>query len=85
MKDASGKSTFDEQFAFGQALALAREAAREAWRALDGEGPQSSQPAMRAAATLQTLEQVLSSSEAAAARAGAAQSGTTTTTGRRAW
>ena len=29
--------------------ALAREAAREAWRALDGEGPQSSQPAMRAA------------------------------------
>ena len=32
-------SNFDEQFAFGQALALAREAGREASRALEGEGP----------------------------------------------
>ena len=32
-----GAPTFEEQFSFGQGLALAREAAREAWRALNSE------------------------------------------------
>ena len=36
-REGAGASSFDEQFAFGQALALAREAGREAWRALDSE------------------------------------------------
>ena len=37
-------STFEEQFAFGQALALAREAGREAWRALDSSGAADAAP-----------------------------------------
>ena len=36
-RGATRASTFEEQFAFGQALAIARQAARETWRALDSE------------------------------------------------
>ena len=38
--------SFDEQFAFGQALAVARDAARETWRSLDSEGEAATPRAM---------------------------------------
>jgi hypothetical protein len=57
---AGRSASFEEQFAFGQALALARDAAREAWRALDSEGEAAAQPAVAARPT----EQVVISSSA---------------------
>ena len=55
-RDGAGGSSFDAQFAFGQALALARQAGRDAWRALDSQsfatqaaappGRDGSQPAL---------------------------------------
>ena len=40
----AGTATFDGVFAFGQALALAREAARETWRTLDRDGEAGAAP-----------------------------------------
>ena len=55
-RDGTGGSSFDAQFAFGQALALARQAGRDAWRTLDSQsfadkavaptGRDGSQPAL---------------------------------------
>lgn len=53
-RSAGHASTFDEQFAFGQALALAREMAREAWRRLDG-GSEVGAPPMHTRTTEHTV------------------------------
>ena len=47
-RDVAG-SSFDEQFAFGQALALAREAGREAWRELDSDSYDAEAASVRGA------------------------------------
>ena len=69
---AGRSASFEEQFAFGQALALTRDAAREAWRALDSEGEAAAQSASAARPT----EQVVISSSAVRPAQGS---------GRRAW
>ena len=56
-RGASRPSTFEEQFAFGQALAQAREAAREAWRLLDREG-EAAMPAALGRGNLTNEQQV---------------------------